>query len=163
MSTFMEFRMAVVPPSSHTTLTPDFELDEDFESLVMDACQLLSQSDCSFRVSGFGQDSWPVDVSYDLSSVIEQLPDALASLRRRESAQIDFYGQGVERVVAFAPDEGMVAIQCTTRTGWVPSPDTESVSQSEAEALLVALARDFKLALEHACPEVAALSPFVDW
>jgi hypothetical protein len=33
---------------------------EDYDSLVMDSCDLLSHADCRFIVSGFGQVEWPV-------------------------------------------------------------------------------------------------------
>ncbi|WP_146075028.1 hypothetical protein [Streptomyces sp. Ru73] len=159
----MQFRMSVTPPSTQTVLTTDFSFDEDFDSLVMDTCQLLSRTDCEFQVSGLGQDRWPVDVSCDLSSVIEQLPEALTALREREPAQIDFYGQGIERLVTFTPRAESVVVSCTTNNGDSPDVTTETVPHREAEELLANLAREFKAALERACPEVAALPPFADW
>ncbi|WP_154685996.1 hypothetical protein [Streptomyces himastatinicus] len=159
----MKLQMSVTPPSNSVRLTPDFELDEDYESLVMDVCQLLSQTDCRFHVSGFGQDSWPVDISYDLSSAIEQLPEALESLQRGLPAKIDFYGQGIERLVTFTPGRKSVIIKCTSNTAWAPDPDTEEVSLGKVEGMLVAFARDFKISLERACPDVAALDFFAGW
>ncbi|MFG2371399.1 hypothetical protein ACGFY9_07970 [Streptomyces sp. NPDC048504] len=155
--------MALLPPSRGTSSTPDFELDEDYESLAMDTCQLLAETDCRFHVAGFGQDPWPVDISYDLSAVVEQLPEALASVGDGKPAQIDFYGQGVERLVTFTPHEGQVVIACTTETDWTPEPSTETVSPEEAEAMLAALAHDFRRALDRACPDIAAVQPFAGW
>ncbi|WP_043680804.1 hypothetical protein [Streptomyces xylophagus] len=155
--------MSLIPPSRETPLTPDFELDEDYESLVMDTCQLLAETDCRFHVAGFGQDPWPVDISYDLSSVMEQLPEAIASLGDGKPAQIDFYGQGVERLVTFAPHDGQVVITCTTETDWTPDPGTETVSSEEAKAALAALAHDFRRALDLVCPDISAVQPFTLW
>ncbi|MYT26914.1 hypothetical protein GTW69_42750, partial [Streptomyces sp. SID7760] len=90
-------RMSLTPPSAELpTDLLDVELSEDYESLAMDACQLLSDTDARFIVSGFGQEEWPVNISYDLSSVIEQLPAAIDALRSGSPAEIDLYGQGIE-------------------------------------------------------------------
>ncbi|MEV6055815.1 hypothetical protein [Streptomyces sp. NPDC052107] len=110
------------PPTFDTPVAHDLDLAEDYESLVMDACELLAETDCRFRVAGFGQGPWPVDISYDLSSVIEQLPQALTALRRKNRAQIDFCGQGFERVVVFVPLGDQITMTCTTQTGWIPRP-----------------------------------------
>ena len=157
----MQFQMAVSPPTSALPVTRD--LAEDYASLVMDACELLGETDCRFLVAGFGQDPWPVDVSYDLSSVIEQLPQARTALRRKELARIDVYGQGVERVVTFDPTGDQITMTCTTRTDWLPDPATERAPLTDVEDMLAALAHDFRRALDRACPAIAAREPFTRW
>ncbi|MCC5480428.1 hypothetical protein ACFV2N_12420 [Streptomyces sp. NPDC059680] len=163
VSNSVQFRMTVSPPTSDTPVTHDLDLAEDYESLVMDACELLGETDCRFHVAGFGQDPWPVDISYDLSSVIEQLPQAWTALRRKERAQIDFYGQGVERAITFAPAGEQIIMTCTTQTNWIPDPATEIASLSDVEGRLAALAHDFRRALDRACPDIAAREPFAQW
>ncbi|MFJ4583274.1 hypothetical protein [Streptomyces echinatus] len=163
MSSSVQFRMTVSPPTSHTPPAPRPDLAEDYESLVMDACELLAETDCRFDVAGFGQNPWPVDVSYDLSSVIEQLPRARTALRRGERARIDFYGQGVERVVTFDPVGERVTMTCTTRTDRIPAPATETASLTTVEGMLAALAHDFRQALDRACPDIATREPFTQW
>ncbi|WP_208031546.1 hypothetical protein [Streptomyces cyanogenus] len=163
MSSSVLFRMTVSPPTSGAPVTHDLDLAEDYESLVMDACELLAETDCRFHVSGFGQDAWPVDISYDLSSVIEQLPQARTALGRKERALIDFYGQGVERVISFHPVGEQVTMTCTTRTDWIPDPATETASLPDVEDMLAALAHDFRRALDRACPDIAAREPFAQW
>ncbi|MYX97885.1 hypothetical protein GT045_24515 [Streptomyces sp. SID486] len=163
MSSSVQFRMTVSPPTSSTPVTHDVDLAEDYESLVMDACELLADTDCRFDVAGFGQSPWPVDVSYDLSSVIEQLPQARTALRRRDRAQIDFYGQGVERVITFDPVGEQITMTCTTQTDWIPDPATETASLSDVEGMLAALAHDFRRALDRVCPDIAARAPFAQW
>ncbi|WP_159046224.1 hypothetical protein [Streptomyces sp. MMG1121] len=159
----MPFRTTVSAPTSGTPVTHDLDLSEDYESLVMDACDLLGETDCRFHVAGFGQDPWPVNVSYDLSSVIEQLPRARASLRRRDRAQIDFYGQGIERVITFAPAGDRITLTCTSRTGWIPDPATETARRSDIEHMLATLARDFRRAFDRACADVAAREHLASW
>lgn len=95
--------MRITPPTSQTALILPAHLSEDYDSLVMDASGLLSDAGREFLVDGFGQSGWAVDVSYDLSSVIEQLPTAINALEQNDSVRIDFYGQGVERVLTFVP------------------------------------------------------------
>ncbi|UFR05261.1 hypothetical protein KBP30_30675 [Streptomyces sp. Go40/10] len=163
MSSSVAFRMTVSPPASDIPVAHDLGPSEDYASLVMDACELLAETDCRFRVSGFGQDAWPVDVSYDLSSVIEQLPQVRTALGRRDRARIDFYGQGVERVVGFVPAGEQVTLTCTTRTDWIPDPATGTASLADVEDMLAALAHDFRRALDRACPDVAAREPFAQW
>lgn len=155
--------MSVTPPTEQLRRTPEFDLSVDYESLVMDACELLSEAGCDFHVEGFGQKDWPVDVSYDLSTVMEQLPAAIAALQHGESAVIDFYGQGVERGLTFEPVGDLVAVRCSSRTNWTPNPDREQASPREVTTLLEGLAGDFKIALERTCPSLALIEPFKHW
>ncbi|TGB00992.1 hypothetical protein [Streptomyces sp. MZ04] len=159
----MDFQMHVTPPSGQWNLTPGFEPSEDYDSLVMDCCGLLSQTDSRFHVNGFGQSDWPVDVAYDLSAVMEQLPEAVAALRKGENTEIDFYGQGIERLIEFSPQGTQVAVRCTSRLDWTPRPDVEFALRDDVERLLSGLAHSFKVALDRTSPEMAALEPFSSW
>ncbi|MEW2418197.1 hypothetical protein AB0953_31515 [Streptomyces sp. NPDC046866] len=157
-------RMSLTTPSA--ALPPDLldvELSDDYESLAMDACQLLSETDARFLVSGFGQEEWPVTLSYDLSSVIEQLPEAITRLRAGRSAEIDLYGQGIERCLTFEPRGDATEIRCVSGTAWRPDPDVEVLSRTAALELLTGLAADFGTALRKAAPELAARTPFANW
>ncbi|MEU3771978.1 hypothetical protein AB0F11_01940 [Streptomyces sp. NPDC032472] len=157
-------RMSLTLPSGE--LPPDVvevELSEDYESLAMDACQLLSETDARFVVSGFGQEEWPVNISYDLSSAIEQLPEAIDSLQSGRSAEVDLYGQGVERRLIFVPAGDTTEIRCVSGTAWRPDPDVEVLSRAAALELLTGLAGDFGAALRQAAPELAMRTPFAKW
>lgn len=156
--------MSLTSPS--VELPPDLvevELSDDYESLTMDACQLLSVTDARFAVAGFGQEEWPVNVSYDLSSVVEQLPEAINSLKSGRCAEIDFYGQGIERRLTFVPMGDVTEIRCTSGTSWRPDPDVEVLSRTAALELLTRLASDFGAALRRAAPELAMRTPFANW
>jgi hypothetical protein len=155
--------MRLTPPSTQLALTPDFDIPDDYESLVMETCQLLGRTDCQFHVSGFGQADWPVDVSYDLSTVVEQLPATLEALQRGEEAEIDFYGQGIERTISFAPTGDLITVNCSSKTAWIPNPSSETVEREEVRMLLLGLARDFKEAVNRACPTLATVPPFSAW
>ncbi|MEU7556488.1 hypothetical protein AB0B01_29905 [Streptomyces sp. NPDC044571] len=156
--------MSLTSPSAE--LPPDLvaiELSDDYESLAMDACQLLSETDARFIISGFGQEEWPVNISYDLSSVMEQLPEAIDSLRTDRPAEIDLYGQGIERCLTFVPAGDTTEIRCTSGTAWQPDPEVEILSRTAALELLTGLAGDFGAALRRAAPELAMRTPFAKW
>lgn len=155
--------MSVTPPSEQLSPVPDFEIADDYESLVMDVCELLSETDAQFAASGFGQEEWPVNVSYDLSSVIEQLPTAISNLQRGMDAEIDLYGQGIERRLDFTVSGNLVEIRCTSGTKWCPDPDVHLLSHDEAMTLLTGLAREFGIAVRRAAPDLAAKTPFPKW
>jgi hypothetical protein len=159
----MILRISVTPPSEQLSSVRDFEIADDYESLVMDFCQLLSETDCRFVVSGFGQEEWPVNVSYDLSSVIEQLPAAITNVQRGLDAEIDLYGQGIERRLDFTVSGNRVEIRCTSGTQWSPDPDVHVLSDEEAMTLLTGLAHEFGVAVQRAVPDLAAKTPFAKW
>ena len=119
----------------------------DHASVVMDACELLAATNTEFRMSGFGNNHWPVDVSYDLSTFMEALPAALAALTAGEAAEIDMYGQGIERTLAFARNGDEVTISCQSRTSWRPSPGTETMPYADLLTMLQQVAREFDAAL----------------
>ena len=116
---------------------------KDFQSLVMEACELLATTSCRFHMGGFGSDEWAVGVAYDLSVVTEQLPDVLAALRSNSYFELDLYSQGLERTIIFVPLEGAVELKCHSRTTWVPYPQTESADRERLIARFEKLAISF--------------------
>lgn len=137
---------------------------QDFDSIVMDLCTVLAESDCSFEIEGFGQCEWPVDVRYDLSTVMEQLPETLIKIRLGSSAEIDLYGQGVERRLRFEPyGGGLIAILCESRTDWTPEPATELTRRSDLLLMLERIAVEFAESLRLVWPSLVDADPFVGW
>ncbi|WP_328792067.1 hypothetical protein [Streptomyces sp. NBC_00273] len=58
--------------------------------------------------------------------MIEQLPEAIDSLRSDRSAEIDFYGQGIERRLTFVPAGDTTESRCSSGTARRPDPDGTS-------------------------------------
>jgi hypothetical protein len=161
----MTFRCALeCPPKGSQVSASSLPRKElDYESLVMEACSLLSETDCRFIMGGFGDESWRLDVAYDLSVVIEQLPSLLTGLRGGVEVEMDFYSQGIERTLRFVPSRRQVSIRCLSRTSWTPSPDVEITSIDELELEFVRLAQDFAASLEAINSEIASVAPFSAW
>src|SRR4051794_14258383 len=109
------FNVSLDLPSGSPALVESEDLNEDFQSLVMDACQILARTDCRFHMGGFGQDDWNLNVSYDMSAVVEQLPDVLTALRSGADVELDIYTPGVERTIAFTSSGENVDALCQSR------------------------------------------------
>lgn len=140
------------------------DLTYDYESLVIEVCDVLGEAENGrFTLSGFGRASWPVSVDYDMSVFLEQLPDLLESLGSGGVFPLDMYAQGTEATLEFAPDGDHVTITCSSRTAWVPDPDTEHVDRGVLLGMLRELAMGFALAARTVDPALAAVRPFDQW
>lgn len=136
---------------------------DDYESLVMDACSLLEETDCRFHVEGFGSPDWRLDVGYDLSAFIEQLPGLLVAIRMRMTTEIDLYPPGVERTLDFRPTGDYVEIHCVSRTNWTPNPSIEIMKHDKLEKMFFMLAFDFATSLKLINSSIANCEPFTSW
>ncbi|NED44980.1 hypothetical protein G3I65_34185 [Amycolatopsis sp. SID8362] len=150
-------------PTTIASMVPAVPSDLEFESVVMDLCVVLDDSDCVFEIGGFGQSEWPVDVRYDLSTFMEQLPEALERIRSGFPAEIDLYGQGIERSLRFEVDGDFVNVSCVSRTNWIPDPDIETIDLSKLLAMLESISVEFAESLRLIWPRAAAVAPFVNW
>ncbi|PWJ02454.1 hypothetical protein DKG34_38580 [Streptomyces sp. NWU49] len=163
MSFSVSFNPAV-PSSAVVPASASLEQGDDYETLVMEACSALSDAGGStFHIGGFGSDEWPLDVAYDLSAFMEQLPLLLAGVREHREVEVDMYSQGIERTLTFRSVENRVVIHCESRTEWVPSPEFESLAQSELVSMLSKLAQDFARGLEAINSELSSVAPFPRW
>ncbi|WP_157357454.1 hypothetical protein [Amycolatopsis nigrescens] len=140
--------------------TEDFS---DYETLAIYACSLLAETDGEFKFGGFGKGDWHLDIGYDMSAIIEQLPDLLNFLHAREAGELDLYPPGVECTLKFLPHGDMVVIECHSRTSWIPEPPVEQASYAEVELIFETLAVDFAVSLDLVQPNVSNLSPFCEW
>ena len=136
---------------------------QDYQTRVIGACEILSRTDCRVRMGGFGKADWRLDVAYDLSTIIEQLPDVLAGIRSGLEVELDMYSQGVECVLHFRPVDHKLLVHCTSGTTWTPNPAMMELEQGYVVGLFEALAKDFAGALAMAAPAMAKLSPFKEW
>ncbi|WIX83465.1 hypothetical protein QRX50_23260 [Amycolatopsis carbonis] len=162
----MRFRCTLERPSSSSPtseMSISSDVDDDYESLVMTACGLLADTDCRFHIQGFDSVEWPVDVAYDLSVFMEQLPDLLARIRLRSNAELDMYSQGIERTLKFIAKADLVEIHCLSRTDWVPNPSVEIMNKKYLEEMLSRLAVDFAISLAAIGSPIARFQPFSSW
>jgi hypothetical protein len=163
MSFSVSFNPAV-PSGAVSPASAGLEPGDDYETLVMEACGALSDAGGSrFHIGGFGSDEWPLDVAYDLSAFMEQLPSLLAGVRDRREVEVDLYSQGIERTFIFRPSGDLVMIHCESRTNWVPNPERESIAQGELVAMLSKLAEDFARGLKAINSELSEVAPFERW
>ena len=135
----------------------DAELD-DTRSVIADLCRLLtSLGGTRFVVLGFGLDPWPTTIDPDLAVVLEQLPEVVAALRRREPARLDFYEQGIERSLWFSPDRdtSSVTIVCTDLNG-VPHADQVVMPHEDVVSMLWQLGSSFLKIASRLCPRTVA-------
>ena len=162
----MTFEFSLSCPSEVTAsslASEPLEDSDEYEYLVMRACAILSEIGCRFHIAGFGSEDWGFDVSYDMSTLMEQLPELLDGLASDGCGEIDFYSQGVERTVTFERVGEGFALRCHSRTAWKPSPDVEYVDSAGMEIMLTELISKFLSGLEAASSEISTLNPFRTW
>jgi hypothetical protein len=129
----------------------------------MEACELLTELNCQFEVAGFGSSPWPVDITYDLSTLLEQIPLLAQSLGEDQNAEVDFYGQGLERTLSFSRIDSYVEIRCISRTEWLPTPEVERIDFDDLMRMLGHLVFNFTMGLEFIGVDVASTPPFDKW
>lgn len=162
----MVFRCSLERPR-HTS-APDRAVEPpedlgDYDVLVMHACDLLSRTDARFHIGGFGSDDWHLDIRYDLSVFMEQLPDLAQAIAERSEHELNLYSQGVERSLIFHPGADSVQIRCISGTSWVPEPDVEVISFPDLTSMLTRLAVDFVESLKIVDARLAGVNPFDRW
>ncbi len=147
------------PTSDDVTWEP-----EDYSTSVMRACEDLSaRTTCRFVLGGFGKADWALDLGYDLSTFVEELPDLASAVRAAEEFELNLYGQGIEQILRFQPDGARVVITCVSGTNWIPDPATETIAVQALDAMLTQLAKDFATALHHADSALSDRAPFAGW
>lgn len=78
--------------------------DVSLHEIAMYGSSLLHHHGFTFTLQGLGQGVWPVDVRYDLATVIEQLPGVIGALVQSQPVALQLYGQGIEKLVEFASE-----------------------------------------------------------
>lgn len=152
-------------PSLNIGREYDPKLD-DVRSILFDICQVFADSrKIKFNVEGFGQAHWPVDVSTDLMTVIEQLPDLLDWLDSASIDQfdLDFYEQGIERVLLFKRVNNEIRIACESRTSWQPDTGEELIQKTAFDTMFTNLANDFIGYAKKLCPNIVRHKWFQEW
>lgn len=154
---FCKLQISDVAQTSFPMVEFDPEYD-DARSVIASICEELDEAGtATFVVSGFGDSAWPVDVATDLVTLIEQLPEALTFLEQRSGEfRIDFYEQGIERLIFFECSGDITTLRCQSRTAWKPSPSEMRMRSSDLAAMLSAVYRQFmNVALATPMPDSA--------
>lgn len=141
----------------------EMELDGPL-AILIDICEVFEISESIvFLVSGFGQEQWPVDCRTDLLTVIEQIPFILKKISKKDfSFQLDFYEQGIERLLIFEEENNQVRVTCISHTNWTPD---EAIYIGKDE-LLMMFEHFYDHFLEYSqilCPNLADHILLNDW
>lgn len=157
----------MMPPLSMRILSPqarasehyfNVSIEEGLSVFAMDICSSLAARGYRFEVQAFGS-VWPTDISYDCPIVIEQIPDVVRQIGRREPAMIEFPGQGVERTIDLEPMERAVLARCRSGTSWRPRPEVLRLSYSDLARFLYQLTMDFVSLVHRFAPGTVDAEP----
>lgn len=101
-------------PASHEPYTSDGDdSDTAITVFISELCERLSSLGAvDFQVGGFGLDDWQTDVWMDLAVVMEQFPLFLTSLQAGKNSVLDFYEQGLQRILYFVVRDLKITIEC---------------------------------------------------
>jgi hypothetical protein len=132
---------------------------------VGDLCSVLADSEVvQFKVSGFGQDVWPVDVRYDLVSILEQFPDVLQSVvSNNYPVELYFYEQGIERKLILEKYGELIRLKCLSCTDWVPVPKEIHMPQHLVVSQLIEFRDKFLEIVITGLPKLSHHSLFLEW
>lgn len=137
---------------------------DDVTTLFTDICEALAEAEIAwFRVSGFGQDLWKVDVRTDLPVLLEQLPEAIAAAAAGSSFILDFYEQGIERRLVFIPNGNEFVVRCESDTDWRPDPEEEKIKAATVQEMLLAIRDRFLGVVRTTAPALYKHTWLDDW
>ncbi len=159
------FLISLEPKSTMTSSELDLsniELDSVI-SMVITLCDVLGDADnCIFSVQGFGDEKWPVDVSFDLSCVLQQINPILSAVNDGLNFDLDFYEQGIERRLNFFKEGGFYDISCISATDWLPA-NGERISIEELRDQFVELKSSFAELAQEIIPRLKSNGLFLSW
>lgn len=136
--------------------------------LLASACDVLADTgSIFFQVGGFGQARWPVDVRTDLLVLLEQLQHFLGwldlSLIESDAFELDFYEQGIQRLLTFRKTQTVIEVSCSSQTKWQPRPKLETIAPADLEKSLKSLVETFHSSIEQFCPSVYKEELYREW
>ncbi|QKW20857.1 hypothetical protein HUT16_18920 [Kitasatospora sp. NA04385] len=162
----MPFEIALSTPENlgpveHDPIEP---WEGDLQVFAIEVCEPLDDAGVRFSAGGFGEEHWRVDVQFDLSSIIPQLPDFLEGLRNGAESELDFCEQGTQRVVTAHPTGESVTLSCRPYfTAWKPDPEVEKADRTDFTAMVEKFTADLGNAIAAVLPELAELEPVISW
>ncbi|AEV66851.1 hypothetical protein [Acetivibrio clariflavus] len=142
----------------------DDELD-DGRSIIKDICEIFADTGkILFSVSGFGDENWAVDCSFDLPVIIEQLPEIIRKINNNDyNFVLDFYEQGIEREIEFIDGVQFVKLICKSRNDWSPQPSEIEMSKKDICTIFMRLYESFLSLSEVLCRDLINHHLFREW
>lgn len=166
------FCLEIVPATPTAELSASFasqtdvsDQDDDATALLAAICETIQESGLvRFRVGGFNL-SWPVDISFDLLSIIQDIPTLITSLNHcaRSSSALDFCEQGIERRLVFERENQTVRIRCYGAAEFLTHAPIEVVAFDALDRMLHRLLQDFVAIARKICPALTAHAQFDAW
>ncbi|NEW04689.1 hypothetical protein GK047_01475 [Paenibacillus sp. SYP-B3998] len=167
------FSMNLIPTESldefsklNYVLDKDYDIElDDGRAIIYDICKIFEESKkIQFIVSGFGQKRWSVDCGIDLVTIIEQLPDILKKLNSDDyNFVLDFYEQGIERVIQFEEYADFIKLKCLSRTSWIPNPVEIIMDKGQVLYMFKSLYDMFVKLAEYYCYDLANHPLYKEW
>lgn len=149
-------------PEWETFASGSEDWESDYSSQVIMGCEYLELHGYVFQMHGFGRGEWPVTVGYDLSTILESLPDALESLGRGDIAVLDMYAPGTDAKIQLHSDGGRVELICSS-SHWTPDPDRILAPAEYVAGLVQMIVRKFAMGLSDSGSPLAQREPFSIW
>ncbi|AFY61913.1 hypothetical protein [Synechococcus sp. PCC 6312] len=139
--------------------------DNDINATIQELCEIFEDTGAiKFRVSGFGQDIWPVDVATDLASILEQIPESIYSLDQGNYPfSLDFYEQGIQRRLDFNENNGLIKISCYSGTSWTPHPASILMTKEDILLQLLNIKENFLQLVNKVAPNLLSSNLFTEW
>jgi hypothetical protein len=154
----------------------DINLEEvqDVIEILFFICNKLEESNLvRFRVEGFGEVKWPVDVKTDFEIVLEQISDLLRFLAIPELSNscLEFYEQGTQRKLVFLKIDSLIQINCyktdcyvgSLESSWGQDIEEEPLEPAFLKNMICNLIRNFVSIANELCPEWTAHELFQEW
>ncbi len=149
---------------------------EDVREIFSLLCEELQNSNLvRFRVEGFGGLPWPVDVSIDFLTVVEQLSDVLKFLDTSEASTgyLDFYEQGTQRRLIFNKIDNLIKINCqgilinnhadNSHISWGQDIEEEPIEQKYLKNMICELVKTFVSISNEVSPNLTRNIFFQEW
>lgn len=118
--------------------------EAELELFMDKLCDRISSTNLVFfKVGGFGEDNWKTDVRTDLPVILNQFPSFLLNLKERRNASLDFYEQGLQRMLNFSRHDHMLKIECLSYSMWTPNPTIIEIDADAGEKLFFDFIKKF--------------------
>ena len=148
----------------------DVKLEEvnDVAEIFYLICQELQNSNIvQFKVEGFGKSPWPVDVSTDFLTVLEQISDILKFLDSELSTNdLEFYEQGIERKITFRQEEDLIRINCyggKPEATWGQNIEEKPIEKTYLKTMICEMIKSFVSISNELCPTLTSHRCFQEW